>query len=142
MNIDEMVHLFNRTIKNMSHDFIPHEIITSDDKDPPWIDISIRRLFQDTNEAYKPFKRSNQKSQCFENFQSLQNLLGVSIEASKERYYSRLSKKLMEPSTSLKTYLSVLKSFHNNKKIPCIPTIFHENRFVTNFKEKAEFFFC
>ena len=46
----------------------------------------------------------------------------------------------MEPSTSLKTYWSVLKSFHNNKKIPCIPPIFHKNRFVINFKEKAELF--
>ena len=106
----------------MSHNFIPHEIITYDDKDPPWIDSSIRRLIQHTNEAYKRFKRSNKKSQCFENFQSLQNLLGVSIEASKERYYSRLSKKLMEPSTSPKTYWSVLKSFHNNKKYP----VFHQ----------------
>ena len=69
---------------------------------------------------------------------SLQNLLGVSIESSKEKYYSFSSKILMEPSTSRKTYWSVLKSFHNNKKIPCIPPIFHENRFVTNFKEKAE----
>ena len=57
---------------------------------------------------------------------------------SKERYYSRLSMKLMEPSTSLKTYWSVLKSFHNNKKIPCIPSIFHENRFVTNLKKKSQ----
>ena len=48
--------------------------------------------------------------------------------------------KLMEPSTSPKTFWSVLKSFHNSKKIPCIPPIFHENRFVTNFKEKAELF--
>ena len=135
MNIDEMVHLFNRTIKNMSHDFIPHEIITSDDKDPPWIDISIRRLFQDTNEAYKPFKRSNQKSQCFENFQSLQNLLGVSIEASKERY-SRLSKKLMDPTASPKTYWSVLKSFHNDKKMPCIRSIFHENNLLQISEKK------
>ena len=29
---------------------------------------------------------------------------------------------------------------YNNKKNPCIPPIFHENRFVTNFKEKAELF--
>ena len=62
------------------------------------------------------------------------------MEASKERYYSCLSKKLMESSTSSKTYCSVLNSFHNDKKIPCIPTIFHENRFVTNFKEKSELF--
>ena len=46
----------------------------------------------------------------------------------------------MEPSTSSKTYCSVLNSFHNNKKIPCIPPILHENSFVTNFKEKAELF--
>ena len=43
---------------------------------------------------------------------------------------------LIEPSKSPKTYWSVLKSFYNNKKIPCIPPIFHENRFVTNFKKK------
>ena len=106
----------------------------------PWINSSIRRLIQDQNEAYKRFKRSSRNNEYFENFQSLQNLLEVSTEASKERYYSRLSKKLMEPSTSPKTYWSVLKSFHNNKKIPCIPPILHENRFVTNFKEKAKLF--
>ena len=135
-----MVHLFNRTIKNILHNFIPHEIIICGDRDPPWINSSIRRLIQDKNEAYKRFKRNNNNSQYFGNFQSLHNLLGVSTEASKERYYSILSKKLMEPSTSLKTYWSVLKFFHNNKKIPCVRPIFHENRFVTNFKEKAELF--
>ena len=76
---------------------------------------SIRRLIQDKNEAYKRFKRSNNNSQHFENFQSLQNLLEDSTEAFKQRYYSRLSKKLMEPSTSPKTYWSVLMSLHNKK---------------------------
>ena len=28
MNVDGMVNLFNRTIKNILHNFIPHEIIT------------------------------------------------------------------------------------------------------------------
>ena len=140
VNVNDMVHLFNRTIKNILRNLIPNETITCDDRDPPWINSSIRSLIQDKNETYKRFKRSNNSSQYFENFQSLQNVLGVSIEASKERYYSRLSMKLMEPSTSPKTYWSVLKSFYNNKKIPCILPIFHENRFVTNFKEKAELF--
>ena len=48
----------------------------------------------------------------------------------------------MDPSTSPKTYWSVLKSFHNNEKIPYILPIFHENRFLTNFKEKADLFNC
>ena len=46
----------------------------------------------------------------------------------------------MDPSTSPKTYQSIRKSFHGNKKIPCIPLIFNEKRLVTDFKEKAELF--
>ena len=111
-----MVDLFNRTIKNMLHNYIPHEIITCDDRDPPWINSYIRRLIQDKNEACKRFKKSNYNSQHFENFLSRQSLLGVSIEASKQRYYSRLSKKLMDSSKSPKTHCLVLKSFHNSKK--------------------------
>ena len=34
----------------------------------------------------------------------------------------------------------MLKIFLNNKKIPLIPPLFHENRFITDFKEKAELF--
>ena len=62
------VHLFNRTIKNILHNFIPHEVITCDDRDPPWINSSIKRLIQAKNEAYKRFKRSNNNSQYFEKF--------------------------------------------------------------------------
>ena len=106
----------NRTIKNILRNFFPHETITCDERDPPWINSPIRRLIQDKNEAYKRFKRSSNNNQYFENFQPLHNLLGVSIKASRERYYSSLSMKLMEASTSPKTYWSVLKSFRNNKK--------------------------
>ena len=108
----------------------------------PSIDNSIKLLIQDKNETHERFKRSNNNSQHYENFQSHQNLLGVSIEVPKQRYYSRLSKKLMDPSTSPKTYWSVLKSFHNNKKIPCNPPIFHENRFVSyQFQRKSRIIF-
>ena len=84
MNVNDMVHLFNRTIKNILRNFIPHETITYDDRDSPCINSSIRRLIQDKNEAYKHFKGSHNNNQYLENFQSLQNLLGISTEASEE----------------------------------------------------------
>ena len=59
-----MVYLFNRAIKNMLHNFIPHEM-TYDDRDPPWINSSIRRLVQDENETYKHFKRSKNNNKYF-----------------------------------------------------------------------------
>ena len=42
--------------------------------------------------------------------------------------------------TSSKSYWSSLKMFLNNKKIPCIPPLKHQNKYVTDFKEKAEIF--
>ena len=42
--------------------------------------------------------------------------------------------------TSTKSYWSTLKIFLNNKKIPCIPPLSHQNKYVTDFKEKAEIF--
>ena len=78
MNVNDTNHLLNITIKNLLHNFILHEIITCDNKDSPWIDNSIKRLIQDKNVAYQRFKRSNNNSQYFENFRSLQNLVGVS----------------------------------------------------------------
>ena len=111
ININDMVHLFNRTIKNISRSFIQHEIITCDDRDPHWINSSIRRLIQDKNDAYKHFKRSNNNNQYFENFQSIQRLLGISILPSKERLYPRLCKKLMELFTSPKKKLASTEVF-------------------------------
>ena len=42
--------------------------------------------------------------------------------------------------TSLISYWSILKSFLNNKKIPFIPPLLHDYKFITNFKEKSELF--
>ena len=36
--------------------------------------------------------------------------------------------------------LVIVEKFLNNKKIPLIPPLFHENRFITDFKEKADLF--
>ena len=144
MNVNDIVHLFNRTIKILLHNFIPREVITCDDRDPPWINSSIRRLIQDENEACKRFKRSNNNSQYFDNLQSLQNLLGggggCSTEESKERYYSRLSEKLMEPSASPKTYWSVIKSSRNNKKYPVFHQFFTKIDLLQISKKKPNYF--
>ena len=48
--------------------------------------------------------------------------------------------KLTNVQRNSKTYWSLLNRFLNNKKIPLIPPLFHENKFVIDFKEKAELF--
>ena len=51
-----------------------------------------------------------------------------------------MTNKLNNTQKSSKAYWSLLKYFLINKKIHLIPPLFHENRFIKDFKEKAELF--
>ena len=46
----------------------------------------------------------------------------------------------MNTTTNPKAYWSILKTVLNNKKIPCIPPIYHSNNYITEFKEKTQIF--
>ena len=117
-----------------------HKTIIFDDRDPPWIKKDIKQLILDKNHAYKSYICNDKSLQFFNQFQFLQTRLSSLIEESKNQYYTRLSHKLLDPKTSQKSYWSILKTFLNNKKIPCIPPLLHQDKFVTDFKEKANIF--
>ena len=55
-------------------------------------------------------------------------------------YYENLGKKLNNPLLQTKTYLSIRKTLYNDKKIPLIPPLLVENKFVTDMKTKANIF--
>ena len=140
VNVDEKVYFFTKTLLNIIQNFIPHETVICDDRDPPWINKEIKKLMVEKNLAFKSYCYSNKSMFLFEKFKALQYQLNISIEESIEKYYTKLSSRLADPLTSPKTYWSILKTFLNNKKISCIPPLFHENKFITDFKEKAELF--
>ena len=86
------------------------------------------------NSLYKVYRISND-TQIFEKLTLLHKKLNLAIKEAKDTYYSDLSTKLVKQKSNPKIYWSVLKRFSNNKKIPCIPSLFYENKLV-------KFFFC
>ena len=42
-NVNNEVHMFNKTIKNIMSNYILHETIICDDRDPPWINKDIKK---------------------------------------------------------------------------------------------------
>ena len=74
-------------------------------------------------------------------FEILQQGLHDLIDDSKQKYVLRLTQKLTIFQKSTKAYWALLKYFLNNRKILVIPPLFHNKKFVTDFKEKAEFFY-
>ena len=107
---------FTETLLNIIHNFIPHERIVCDDRDPPCMNGEIKNLINEKNLAYKSYCRFNRDVFLFEKFKFLQSQLNVSIENFKQTYYSKLSSKLNNPATRSKTYWSILKTLLNNKK--------------------------
>ena len=83
----------------------------------------------------KPFVNS---SSNLERLSFFQRNLSSLTETSKQEYFSKIAKKLCDPSFSSKTYWYILKSFLTGIKVPWISPVFHENKFITDFREKTE----
>ena len=116
--------------------FISHETIICDDRDPTWINNSIKKLIYERNSLYKIYRISDDP-QIFGKLTFLQKKLHLAMEEWKDTYYSDLPTKLVKQKSNPKIYWSVLKRFLNNKKISCISSLFHENKLVTDFRKKS-----
>ena len=90
------------------------------------------------NLVFKSYFCSNKNMFFIEKFKALHYQLNISIAELKEKYYTILLRRLANHLTSPRTYWSILKTLLNNIKFPWIPPLFHETRFIADFKEKAE----
>ena len=107
VNVDEKVFFFTKTLLNIIQNFIPHETIICDDRDPPWINNEIKKLMIEKNLAVKSHYCSNRNMFLLEKFKALQYQLHVSIEESREKYYTKLSSRSSDPLTSPKTLVYI-----------------------------------
>ena len=65
LEINEMVVLFNSTIKNILSNYIPYEIITCDYRDPPWINNRVKELINDKIDTFQCYLHSNKDPKLF-----------------------------------------------------------------------------
>ena len=125
---------------NIMSNFIPNETILVDERDPPCITKKTKSMIQEKNLFYKKYLKPNNQ-ETFQAFSQVQERVRLAIEDSKKKkYYEKLSNKLSNDKFNGKCYWTILKRFFNGKKIPCIPTILHEDKFVTDFQVKSEIF--
>ena len=116
VDVKKQVILFNKTVLNIIRNFIPHETVTFDDRDPPWITSCIKKIINNKNLAFKHFVNKKgfvNNTSNLERFSSLPNKLSSIIETSKQEYFSKTAEKLSDPIINSKTYWSNLKSFFN-----------------------------
>ena len=137
-NINEQVILFNRTILNSFHNFIPDKTILCDDRDLPWMNDRIKHLIKKKKYIFQKQKESNTVDHAI--LSDITRELSNAIIFFKAKYHERLAVKLNDPKTAPKTFWSILKIFVNGSKIPLIPSLPVNNEFVTDFLVKANLF--
>ena len=96
-------------------------------------------MIQEKNLFYKKYLKPNNQ-ETFQAFSQIQERVQLAIEDSKKKYYEKLSNKLSNDKLNGKCYWAILKRLSNGKKIPCIPPILYEDKFVTDFQVKKGIF--
>ena len=74
-NVDEKVLIFNKTVLNVFSNFIPHEVIVCDDKDPPWFNGKVKTLLNETLRTYDAYRKNSNNILLHNNLRSLQQRL-------------------------------------------------------------------
>ena len=110
LNINGSVFFFNKTILKVISNFISHEPVICDERDPPWINARIKNLINDKNIHYKKYLRRDKYTKVIEEFKLLQKKIVNLTNDSRDRFYSRKSNKLNNFHVSPK---SILVSFKN-----------------------------
>ena len=137
--VNKKISIFNETILNIMTNFIPHETKIFNDREPPWINNKVKTMIQEKNKIYQLYLK-NKSNMLATKLKTMQNLIYETLESCKSKYYENISKKLCSKATTPKYYWSLLKTMLNDKKVPCIPPIFHDNKFITDFSKKADLF--
>ena len=138
-DVNAQVLTLNEVILNMFRNYVPNKYITIHDKDPVWMNETIKNEMIVRNNLFKQYIQNGRFECDFILIERLGNELSDLISETKALYYKNLARKL-NLLLQAKMYWSILKTFYNNKKVPLIPPLLIDNKFVTDIKTKANIF--
>ena len=116
---DGKVKSLNNILLNIFRNFIPNKVIKLSYKYPNWMNPKIISSLRNRSKLTKRYY-SNPTEENKNLLTAKSNECSRMVVEAKERYTTKLSKKLDDPSMMPKAYWSILNTFLNSKKIPYI----------------------
>ena len=108
--------------------------------DSPWMTSNIKDKINYRYNIYREYLKKGKQQIDYMKLPNQINELSELISTRKDDYNLHLANKLIDPTTSFKTYWSILKTFYNDRKIPNIPLLLINDKLETDFKKKAHHF--
>ena len=116
-DINAQVVALKETILNIFCNYVPNKYIIIDEKDPVWMNETIKSKIKAKNALCKKYIQNARFESDFAYLENLIIELNELISSTKALYNENLAKKLNNPLLQAKTYWSILKTFYNDKKI-------------------------
>ena len=125
---------------NIFLNFVPNKFVTINDRGPPWMTLNIKNKINYRNNIYSEYLKKGKQQVDYMKLQNTIKELSELLSTRKNDYNLHLANKLIDPTTSSKTYWSILKTFYNDRKIPIIPPLLTNDKLETDIKKKAHHF--
>ena len=103
-DIDAQIAVFNKTILNVFRNYVPNKYIYVDEKDPVWMNESIKLKIKAKNIMYKKYIQSGRLKSNFLLLQILVTGLNELINTTEAMCYENLSKRLNNSLLQAKVY--------------------------------------
>ena len=112
-SIDAQVATFNDTVLNIFRNFVTNKYITIDDKDPVWMNETIKSKMKAKNIFYKKYIQNGRFEIDFIFLENLITELNKLISSTKASYYENLEKKIKQPIIASKNFITDIKTKAN-----------------------------
>ena len=63
INVNDITFLFNKMVKNVFSNYIPHERVPCDNRDLPWFNENVKQLILEKNDTCKKYVKENKDLQ-------------------------------------------------------------------------------
>ena len=140
ISVDRKFDLLNETLLNIFRNYIPNKKIKFNYCQPPWMNDNIKRCLKERSKLTKFFYKNGQKREDKEKLEAEVVYYKEQIMKAKNDYTQRMTNKLNDPKAAPKTHWSILNRFLYNKKVPAIPPLLRNGKFVSYFCDKSNLF--
>ena len=137
---NEQVNLLNQVLLNIFSNFIPNKIVKVKPQQAPWITKAIKSFLRKRNRAYKSFAKSGYSQERSEMILQMTLQGARLVEEAKQKYFLKVGQTLSRTDTGNKLYWSLINRVLNKAKIPLIPPLLENGKFVLDFESKAQIF--
>ena len=127
----------DQVLLNIFSNFFPNKIVTVKPQQAPWITKTVKIFLRKRNWAYNAFVGSGYSLERSEMIQQMALQSTRLVEEAKQRYFFKIGQSLCRADTGNKMYWSLTNRVLNKAKIPLIPPLLENDKFVLDFESKA-----